>query len=159
MSETTTETTTETTEKTQGDPADSPLGEGGAKALVAEREARKAAEKAAAALQKQLDDINAANLSDLEKAQNAAKAAEEAATKASTEALRYRIAAESGIKEHADLILTASDEETMRKQAALWVERTPTGLKPDPSQGAKGSDTKASTADQFAAAIDGAFTR
>jgi len=157
--ETTTETTVETTEATQGDPAETPLGENGVKALQAEREARKAAETAASALQKQLDEINAANLSDLERAQKAAKEAQEVATKASVEALRYRIAAESGIKEHADLILTASDEETMRKQAALWNERTPTGPKPDPSQGAKGSDSKGTTADLFAAAVEGAFTR
>lgn len=160
MSETTTETTVETTEKTQGDPADTPLGENGVKALTAEREARKAAEQSNAALQKQLDDINAANLSDIEKAQKAAKDAQDAAAKATAEALRLRVAAKHGISdEDADLFLTGSDTETLEKQAARLVERTPTGPKPDPSQGAKGSDAKTSTADQFAAALDGAFTR
>lgn len=160
MSESTTESTVEITETTQGDPAEAPLGEGGAKALKAERDARKAAEQAAAALQKQLDDINAANLSDLEKAQKAAKDAEDAAKQATAEALRLRVAAKHGINdEDADLFLTGTDVETLEKQAARLVERTPTGPKPDPSQGAKGSDSKGTTADMFAAAVEGAFTR
>lgn len=160
MSESTTETVVETTETKQGDPADAPLGEGGVKALQAEREARTAAEKTAAALQKQLDDINAANLSDLEKAQKQAQDAQEAAAKATAEALRFRVAAKHGITdEDADLFLTGTDAETLEKQAARLMERTPTSPKPDPSQGAKGNDSKASTADQFAAAIEGAFTR
>ena len=160
MSEPTPETDVETPETKQGDPADTPLGENGEKALKAEREARKAAETAAAALQKQLDDINAANLSDLERAQKAAKDAEDAAVKATAEALRLRVAAKHGINdEDADLFLTGTDAETLERQAARLVERTPTGPKPDHSQGARGTDSKASTADQFAAAIEGAFTR
>ena len=135
----------------QGDPADEPLGEPGKKALVAERKAREEAEKAAAALQKQLDDIAAANLSDLEKAQKAAKDAEEAAAKATAEALRLRVAAKHGISdEDADLFLTGTDAETLEKQAERLVARTPKGPKPDPSQGARGSDAKGTPADSFA---------
>lgn len=140
----------------QGDPApeDKPLGENGEKALKAEREARAAAEKSAAALQKQLDDIAAANLSDLEKAQKAAKDAETLANTAMTEALRYRIAAEKGITENVDLILTASDEETMRKQADLWGSRmesdTAPGPRPDLSQGASGTPAGGSPEQDFA---------
>lgn len=154
MSEPTDEPT-EPTGDQQGDPAatatDKPLGENGEKALKAEREARAAAEKSAAALQKQLDDINAANLSDLEKAQKAAKDAEEAAAKATAEALRLRVAAKHGISdEDADLFLTGTDVETLERQAARLVERTPTGPKPDPSQGPKGNGSKGTTADSFA---------
>ena len=160
MSETTTEQTVETTTVEQSESADKPLGENGEKALKAERDARKAAENAAAALQKQLDDIAAANLSDLEKAQKAAADAQADAAKATAEALRLRVAAKHGISdEDADLFLTGSDVDTLEKQAARLVERTPNGPKPDPSQGAKGSDAKGTTADMFAAAIDGAFTR
>lgn len=164
MSDTTsTEASTEPTVETQGDPADKPLGENGEKALKAERDARKAAEQSAAALQKQLDDIAAANLSDLEKAQKLAKDAEEAAAKATAEALRLRVAAKHGISdEDADLFLTGADTETLEKQAARLVERTPstspTSPKPDLSQGGKGAAPTGSTADQFAAAIEGAFT-
>lgn len=144
----------------QGDPADAPLGEPGKKALQAERERATQAERQAADFKKRLDEIEAANLSDLEKAQKQAQDAQEAAAKATAEALRFRVAAKHGISdEDADLFLTGSDAETLEKQAARLMERTPAGPKPDPSQGAKGSDAKGTTADMFAAAIDGAFTR
>lgn len=157
----TTDTSDQATEgQTQGDPADQPLGEGGIKALAAERDARTAAEKQAAALQKQLDEINAANLSDLEKAQKAATDAQAAAEKAQAEALRYRIAAKNSISdEDAELFLTGTDEETLSRQAARLVDRTPTSPRPDPSQGSKGGSASGTTADQFAAAIEGSFTR
>lgn len=130
---------------------DKPLGENGEKALKAEREARAAAEKATAALQKQLDDINAASLSELEKAQKAAKDAQEAAAKATTEALRLRVAAKHGISdEDADLFLTGSDQETVEKQAAALVARTSTSPKPDLSQGAKGAPAGTSPEQDFA---------
>jgi membrane protein involved in colicin uptake len=145
--------TNEPTEPTaaQGDPVDKPLGEGGEKALKAEREARKAAEQAVSELQKQIDAINAEKMSDLERAQKAAKDAEEAAAKATSEALRLRVAAKHGISdEDADLFLTGSDVETLERQAARLVERNPSSPKPDPSQGAKGSGAKGSPADSFA---------
>lgn len=152
MSETTTEQTADQTEEqTQGDPAEAPLGEGGKKALDAERTARKAAETAAAELQKQLDALNAEKMTDLERAQTAAKVAEEAAAKATTEAMRLRVAAKHGISdEDADLFLVGTDVETLERQAARLVERTPNGPKPDPSQGAKGTGSKGTTADSFA---------
>ena len=126
--------------ETPGDPADKPLGEGGEKALKAEREARAAAEKSAAGLQKQLDEIAAANLSDLERAQKDATDAQAAAAKAQAEALRFRVAAKNSISdEDAELFLTGTDEETLTRQAARLVERgtTPSTPKPDGSQGGK----------------------
>lgn len=125
----------------QGDPAeDESLGEGGKKALKAEREARTAAEKQAAELKAKLDKIEAANMSELERAQKAAQDAQEIAAKATLEAMRFRIAAEHGITANAELILTAPDEATMRQQAALWTQReaaAPTAPKPDLTQGAQ----------------------
>ena len=151
MSDPTTTEPNEPQAAVQGDPVDKPLGENGEKALKAEREARAAAEKANAALQKQLDDINAANLSDLEKAQKSAQEAREAAAKATAEALRLRVAAKHGISdEDADLFLTGSDTETLERQAARLVERNPSAPKPDPSQGAKGAGSKGTPADSFA---------
>jgi hypothetical protein len=130
---------------------DKPLGENGEKALKAERDARATAEKNAAALQKQLDDIAAANLSDLEKAQKAASDAQETAAKATAEALRLRVAAKHGISdEDADLFLTGSDLETVEKQAAALAARTSTGPKPDLSQGAKGTPAGGSPEQDFA---------
>ena len=141
MSEPTTEpTTTEPAEATQGDPVDAPLGEGGKKALDAERQRAKDLEKALTAATTKLTEIERANETALEKAQREAQELREAATTATLEALRFRIAAESGITDNVDLILTAPDEETMRRQAQLWVERTPTaaGPKPDLTQGGSG---------------------
>jgi hypothetical protein len=116
------------------------LGENGEKALKAERERATAAEKSAAALQKKLDEIAAANLSDLERAQKDAADAQAAATKAQAEALRYRVAAKNSISdEDAELFLTGTDEETLNKQAARLVERAPSSStpKPDLTQGGK----------------------
>lgn len=123
---------------------DKPLGENGEKALKAEREARSAAEKQAAALQKQLDDIAAANLSDLERAQKAASEAQETASRAQLEALRLRVAAKHGISdEDADLFLTGPDLETVERQAAALVARTSSstapGPRPDLTQGSQGA--------------------
>jgi hypothetical protein len=152
MSETTTETpTAEPTDQTQGEPAEAPLGEGGKKALDAERNARKAAEKVAADLKTQLDSINRANESAIEKAQREANEARDVATKATAEALRFRVAAKHGISdEDADLFLHGTDAETLERQAAALVARTPNGPKPDPSQGAKGGAGTKTPADSFA---------
>jgi hypothetical protein len=130
---------TEPESTTQGEPAeDETLGEGGKKALKAEREARTKAERQAAELQAKLDKIEAANMSDLERAQKEAADAKEAAAKATTDALRFRIAAQHGISdEDAELFLTGEDADTLTKQATRLKERTPTSPKPDPTQGAQ----------------------
>lgn len=141
MSEYTTEPTpNESDAVTQGDPADEPLGEGGKKALDAERTRAKELEKQLNAATARLTEIERANESALEKAQREAQEARSAAEAATLDALRFRIAAEAGITENVELILTAPDEETMRRQAQLWVERTPApaGPKPDLTQGGSG---------------------
>jgi len=152
MSDPTPDPTAEPTPDPQGEPAvDKPLGENGEKALKAEREARANAEKSAAALQKQLDEINAANLSDLERAQKAAEDAQTAAATATAEALRLRVAAKHGISdEDADLFLTGSDLETVERQAVALAARTSTGPKPDLSQGSKGTPVAGSPEQDFA---------
>lgn len=139
------ESTTEATEQgaTPNDVADQQaLGEGGKKAIAAEREARKAAEDAAKALQEQLDEIKAAQMSDLEKAQAQARTYEEAASKAQADALRWRIAAKHGIgDEDAETFLTGGDEESLNRQAerlASLSTPAPTTPKPDLSQAGKG---------------------
>ena len=130
-----------TAEQTQGDPADKPLGENGEKALKAERDRAKELEKQLTAATARLTEIERANESALEKAQREATEAREAANQAAVEALRFRIAAETGITENVDLILTAADEETMRRQATLWGSRTSdttAGPRPDLTQGGSG---------------------
>lgn len=124
---------------TQGEPADDEtLGEGGKKALKAEREARTAAERQAAELKAKLDKIEAANMSDLERAQKEAAEAKEEAAKARTDALRFRVASQHGISEEdAELFLTGTDADTLTRQATRLKERTPTAPKPDPTQGSQ----------------------
>lgn len=137
----------------QGDPesGDKPLGEGGEKALKAERERASKAEKSAAALQKQLDDINAANMSEIEKAQKDAADARAELTQAKADAARYRVAAANGISdEDAELFLTGTDEETLLKQALRLKERISTDPKPDLSQGGKGKPATGTPEQDFA---------
>lgn len=141
----TTASTDGKTAATQGDPAatDKPLGEAGERALKAEREARAAAEKSAADLKRQLDAVNAANMTDLEKAQKEANDYKAAAEKAAADALRFRIAARHQISdENAELILTGPDEATMERQAALWAANVSTanqaGPRADLTQGGTG---------------------
>lgn len=142
----------------QGDPAGAPLGENGEKALKAERDARKALEKEKSALQKQVDEIQAAQMSDLEKAQKQAKEAQETAAKATAEALRFRVAAKHSITdEDAELFLTGTDEATLERQAARLAEHagpsTPTVPKPDLSQGGKPSSGATSPEQAFASTL------
>lgn len=166
MSETETPETAENAEtsenpaepETSQSESDEQLGESGKKALIDERKARKAAERSAAELKKQLDETATAQMSDLERAQSEAKTAVERAEKAERDVLRYRIAAEHGISSaDADLFLTGSDEETMSAQAVRYTElnQAPTTPRPDPSQGAKGTNQATSPADAFAAAFGG----
>lgn len=158
MSET---TTTEAPPETQpaGEPQDAQpdLGDAGKKAIEAERRRRAAAEKEAKALKAQLDQIAAAQMSDVEKAQKAAQDAASEAQQARAEALRYRMAARFGISdEDAETFLTGADEESITRQAERLVEirATPTTPKPDPSQGAKGGAAPATAHEAFASFIN-----
>lgn len=139
-----TETPTDTEGTTEGaTPNDMPqaLGEAGKKALDAERTARKAAEDSAKSLQAELDKIQQANMSELEKAQATAAENQKAAETARSEALRWRIAAKHGISdEDAETFLTGSDEASLTKQAERLAalakaQAGPTTPKPDLSQG------------------------
>lgn len=129
------------------------LGEGGIKALQAERDARKVAEQSVAALQAQLDAANAEKLSDLEKAQKAAADAQALAEQSARDALRYRYAAKHGITDDdATLFLTGADEATVKAQAEALAARAaqPKTPMPDLSQGGHGKPAAGSTAEQFA---------
>ena len=134
------------------------LGEGGKKALSAEREARKAAEKTAAELKAKLDEIEQANLSDLEKAQQAAKAATDRLAEIEATSLRQKVAIEKGVPAKWVDRLRGSTEEELSADAdqiLADVQPSPTTPKPDLSQGSQGTPQPASTADKFAAAFEG----
>ncbi|MCW2752494.1 MAG: hypothetical protein JWR83_3604 [Aeromicrobium sp.] len=64
------------------------------------------------------DELEAANKSEIDKANDAKAQAEARAARAEADALRLRVAAKHGISdEDADLFLTGTDEETLARQA------------------------------------------
>jgi hypothetical protein len=72
------------------------------------------------------DELDQANKSEIERAQERVAAAEKAAEVAQSEALRLRIAAKHQISDAEDiaLFLTGTDEETLTKQAERLAQRT-----------------------------------
>lgn len=126
----------------QGEPADDEsLGEGGKKALESERTARKEAERERNELKARLDKIEAANMSDLERAQKEAteaKAEVEKVPAMVADHLRDHLATIHNISpEDRELYLTSNDPAVLLKQAAGIAARTTTTPKPDPTQGAQ----------------------
>lgn len=111
-----------------------------------------------------LAEIEEASKSESQKLAERLSAAEKAAADAQRDALRFRIASKFQISdEDAELFLTAGDEDTLTKQAERLAARNedagkPRTPRPDPNQGRSGSSS-ASTADLFAAAVEGSFTR
>lgn len=116
------------------------LGDGGIKALQAEREARKAAEKTNAELAKRLKEFEDSKLSELEKAQNAAAESAAELAKLRKDNIRNTVALSKGVP--ADLVefLTGETAEDVAAKADLLLARlnAPGAPKPDPSQGPKG---------------------
>lgn len=78
-------------------PDNGDLGDGGKAAIVAEREARKAAERQLRDVQKALKEYEDRDKSELQKALERAEAAEKAAAEASYSALRSKVAAAKGV--------------------------------------------------------------
>lgn len=73
-------------------------------------------------------------------------------------ATRWRVAAEYGVsKEDVELFMTATDEETLVKQAERLSTSAKTGPKPDPSQG-KRKEAPTSKGDSFAGVLEGLFS-
>lgn len=137
-------------EPTEPNP-DEPLREPGIKALQEEREARKAAEEALKAAERERDELapkaakwdeaEEANKSELEREREARRQLEAERDQARVESLRWRIANKHGISdEDASVFLTASDEEGLEAQAKRLSEiaeakRESERTAPDPSQG------------------------
>lgn len=107
---------------------------------------------------KRLAEIEDAQKSEAQKAADRIAELEKQTAEAQRDALRFKVASKFGISdEDADLFLTASDEETLNKQAErLAAHREDAGKtrqpKPDRNQGRQSAGTT-STADQFAAAV------
>ncbi len=141
MSEAVTESTTEVQAPAETEVTESQeLGDGGKKALQAERDARKTAERTAAELSARLKQFEDANLSELERSKKAAEESAAELAKLRHENTRNKVALDKGVP--ADLVefLTGDTEGDIAAKADLLMARlnTPGTPKPDPSQGAKG---------------------
>lgn len=120
---------------------DAELGEGGKKALDAERAARKAAQKAASDALAKVKEYEDRDKSELERLAEQAAQAKAEADNARVEMMRLKIAANSKLPEEFHEFLTGTDEETVSAQAQKLAAAmvTPEGRTPapDPSQGAR----------------------
>ncbi|GAA4774582.1 hypothetical protein [Microbacterium gilvum] len=110
----TNETPAEDPQNAPSEPNEDGLGDAGKKAIAAEREARKTAEKAAADYKAQLERIEQANLTELEKAQKRAEAAEKQANDLATKAARAEVAAAKGVPA---ALLTGTTQEELEASA------------------------------------------
>lgn len=106
--------TTEQSADTTADKPDGDLGDPGKAAIVAEREARKAAERQLREVQKALKEYEDRDKSELQKALERAEAAEKAAAEASFSALRTKVAAAKGVPASS---LTGTTEEELNASA------------------------------------------
>lgn len=98
---------------------DEPLGAPGLRALQAERERAAAAESELAAARARVAQFESANQTDVEREKTRADAAEAALATERTQRLRLEVAAQHGIPSTHLALLTASDEEGLKAQAAL----------------------------------------
>jgi len=145
------------------------LGEGGKKALQAERDARKQADKRVTALEQQLAAATAAN----ETATQEAQAVQSQVEAAQAEALRYKVAAKFGISAEpgeddgpsdAEMFLTGSTEEELTNQAQRLASYRKQFLDAglvDPTQGGGGRPAPVEPdpgAPRLAAAFDAQIT-
>ena len=121
--------------------ADKPLGESGLRALQAERDARKQAQADLAALRKEIED---ASKSAEQKAADDLADAQRVAAESAAKALRYEVAAATGVPLKQAHRLVGSTKEELEADAANFLADLgpkPGTPKPDPSQGRSG-DTK-----------------
>lgn len=151
--------------------SEAPLGEGGLKALNAERDARAAAETARAAAEKEsadlkarLDAIEQSKLTELEKVQKDMAATAERTSKLEAEIaardlllLKQKIGAEFQLPAELVARLQGDTDDALRADAKSLADLVPDKSpfpKADPSQGAKGAVSGGTNADRFASFID-----
>lgn len=140
-----------------GNDGDAHLGDAGQKALKAERDARKAAERSAADLQLKLKEFEDAKLSDLERAQGQAAEAAAELEALRAENVRKSVALSKGLPAELIEFLPNGTEEEVSAKADLLLSKlnAPGTPKPDPSQGGSGNIPRKTTpgADTFAAGV------
>lgn len=131
------------TDPAPGDPAgndeDEPLRAEGLKALKAERTRADQEAQKAAALQKKLDDIEAANLSDIEKAERKAQEAEARASVLEAKTLRLDAIAEHSVPKKYQYLVHGTDADSYAESAKAIAELAAAAEgkapKPDPVPG------------------------
>ncbi len=135
------------------DPLDEPLGETGLRALHAERDARKEAEKQRALLEQQLNEFKQREMTELQKAQAQAADWEQKFNETSAQNTKNSIALEFGITGEDLVFLSGSTEADIRAQAtrlkALNESRngaTPPAFTPNPGQSVGNGNPPAPTA-------------
>jgi len=121
----------------QGDPVE--LGDGGKKALDAERRRANALDKQLKAILAERENAETAKLSELEQAKRAAADAATRLAEYERTTLRQKVALEKGLPASLVSRLQGDDEESLSTDAdaLLALLNVPTTPKPDPSQGAK----------------------
>lgn len=134
------------------------LGDGGKKALDAERKRASEAEKQAKTLQAQIDALNDAKLTETERLQKQLDDLSSEYAKAQIESARNRVATEEQIPAGLVGYLVGDSEDSIRESAkslksAIAEASKPGTPAPDPSQGASGVTAGGSTASQFASYV------
>lgn len=151
-------------------PATGELGDAGKKALDAERREKRAAEKRAADLEARLKEFEDRDKTESTRAVERAEAAEKALAAAESRALRLEVASEKGLTPAQAKRLVGETREELEADASELLDTFKPAATSDDSHGSvtesldlgirSGSPKKGkSTADLFAAAIDGSFTR
>lgn len=149
------EPTTEPTVEQQGAMPDEPLGEGGLKALNAEREARAAAEKAAKDALARVKEFEDRDKSEAQKQQEALEQAQKELAELTVAKTRAEVAAAKGVPA---VLLNGSTQEELEASADALIAFK--GEQPKqkliiPNEGnAPSSSSTGSTADAFAAFME-----
>ncbi len=120
------------------------LGDGGKQAIVAEREARKVAERKLKTVEKQYHEVSAAlkayedrDKTEVELLREKAETAERRAAEAEQERLRQKIASEKGVL--AELLTGATEDEITSSADRLieWLQSKAPAPRPRPTEGLK----------------------
>jgi hypothetical protein len=149
--------TPEAEPKTEPEPEgadDENLGEGGVKALKAEREANKAAKAELAELQAKLKTFEDKDKTEAEKQAEKLASLEKSSTENALKAQRYEVAAEAGLPLKLAGRIRGDDHDSMladAKELLSYAGDKPHTPKPDPSQGKGGIIKPASLSEAIAA--------
>lgn len=137
MSEVVQEGATAEAAEPQGDPVE--LGDGGKKALDAERKRANALDKQLKAFLAEREDAETAKLTELEQAKRSAAEAANRLAEYERTTLRQKVALDKGLPASLVGRLQGDDEDSLSADAdaLLALLNAPTSPKPDPSQGAK----------------------